>query len=583
MNNASLELGGTNWAEKDASLLGYTVSDDSGRFFPQEFTFSRGSNLAATRIGKTGLIEKGRENLLLQSNQFDTTWTVAGSTITDGQSGYDGSNNAWLLSKSSASGNLGQNTTSNGVTTFSVYAKANASLYLRLIIFDGTFAANGAAYFDLQNGALGTTNAIDSNIESVGNGWYRCSVSFNTSNQRVYIYPAEANSTTGTTGSIYIQDAQLELGLSASPYIPTTTTTAQAGVLENTPRLNYTTGVANPSLLLEPSRTNLIRYSEYIDGLLKGGNPTLSIESETNPSGNAFAYKVTATATNSRIQDSLGPKGNNFVFSGFFKGTGTATRIYFVNNQGEGVYYDIDTNGTFTLYSEDIVNDNYGIDDYGNGWHRIYFETTTSSVSANYIQVFADALDGDGSVFIWGLQAEQGSYPTSYIPTYSGQSATRAQDVCIKTDATGEINSTEGVLFIEGKVEEEDSFAVSTLSISDGTDSNRLSILQYRSSPLIRASMNVGGATQFDMQIGAQTRGLYYKIAAVYSENNCSLFINGVKIGNDTSATMPSPNTFNKIGFVIAADQYNYQGNVKQVLLYPTALTDAEVITLTTP
>ena len=583
MNNASLELGGANWAEKDASLLGYTVSDDSGRFFPQEFTFSRGSNLAATRIGKTGLIEKGRENLLLQSNQFDTTWTVAGSTITDGQSGYDGSNNAWLLSKSSASGNLGQNTTSNGVTTFSVYAKANASLYLRLIIFDGTFAANGAAYFDLQNGALGTTNAIDSNIESVGNGWYRCSVSFNTSNQRVYIYPAEANSTTGTTGSIYIQDAQLELGLSASPYIPTTTTTAQAGVLENTPRLNYTTGVANPSLLLEPSRTNLIRYSEYIDGLLKGGNPTLSIESETNPSGNAFAYKVTATATNSRIQDSLGPKGNNFVFSGFFKGTGTATRIYFVNNQGEGVYYDIDTNGTFTLYSEDIVNDNYGIDDYGNGWHRIYFETTTSSVSANYIQVFADALDGDGSVFIWGLQAEQGSYPTSYIPTYSGQSATRAQDVCIKTDATGEINSTEGVLFIEGKVEEEDSFAVSTLSISDGTDSNRLSILQYRSSPLIRASMNVGGATQFDMQIGGQTRGLYYKIAAVYSENNCSLFINGVKIGNDTSATMPSPNTFNKIGFVIAADQYNYQGNVKQVLLYPTALTDAEVITLTTP
>ena len=267
MNNASLELGGTNWAEKDASLLGYTVSDDSKRFFPQEFTFSRGSNLAATRIGKTGLIEKGRENLLVQSNQFDTTWTVAGSTITDGQSGYDGSNNAWLLSKSSASGNLGQNTTSNGVTTFSVYAKANASPYLRLIIFDGTFATNGAAYFDLQNGALGTTNAIDSNIESVGNGWYRCSVSFNTSNQRVYIYPAEANSTTGTTGSIYIQDAQLELGLSASPYIPTTTTTAQAGVLENTPRLNYTTGVANPYLLLEPQRTNTYRSSEWIPNL----------------------------------------------------------------------------------------------------------------------------------------------------------------------------------------------------------------------------------------------------------------------------------------------------------------------------
>ena len=41
-----------------------------------DFTFSRGSNLAATRVDVNGLIEKGRENLLLQSNQFDTTWVA---------------------------------------------------------------------------------------------------------------------------------------------------------------------------------------------------------------------------------------------------------------------------------------------------------------------------------------------------------------------------------------------------------------------------------------------------------------------------------------------------------------------------
>ena len=43
-----------------------------------DFTFSRGSNLAATRVNASGLIEKGRENLLLQSNQFDTTWLIGG-------------------------------------------------------------------------------------------------------------------------------------------------------------------------------------------------------------------------------------------------------------------------------------------------------------------------------------------------------------------------------------------------------------------------------------------------------------------------------------------------------------------------
>ena len=52
------------------------------------FTFSRGSNLAATRVDVNGLIEKGRENLLLQSNQFDTTWQLTTNTsVTGGQEG----------------------------------------------------------------------------------------------------------------------------------------------------------------------------------------------------------------------------------------------------------------------------------------------------------------------------------------------------------------------------------------------------------------------------------------------------------------------------------------------------------------
>ena len=61
------------------------------------FTFSRGSNLAATRVDVNGLIEKGRENLLLQSNQFDTTWGKTLSSVIGNQSGYNGSNDAWKM------------------------------------------------------------------------------------------------------------------------------------------------------------------------------------------------------------------------------------------------------------------------------------------------------------------------------------------------------------------------------------------------------------------------------------------------------------------------------------------------------
>jgi hypothetical protein len=68
-----------------------------------DFTFSRGSNLAATRVGADGLIEKGRENVLLQSNQFDTTWLQNRIDLTSGQSGYDGGSDAWKLESNNAS------------------------------------------------------------------------------------------------------------------------------------------------------------------------------------------------------------------------------------------------------------------------------------------------------------------------------------------------------------------------------------------------------------------------------------------------------------------------------------------------
>ena len=227
-----------------------------------DFTFTRSS--AATRVNADGFIEKETQNLLVQSNNFATTWGRSNTSVTGGQSSYDGSSDAWLLSKSAASGQIGQNTTSSGVNTFSVYAKANVSPYVRLTIFEGGFSANGTAYFDLQNGVLGTTNAIDSSIENVGNGWYRCSVTFNTSNQKVYIYPADGdNDTSGTSGSIYIQDAQLNQGLIAQEVITTTTTAVEGGITDNVPRLDYTDSSC-PALLLEPQRTNLpITQSEY--------------------------------------------------------------------------------------------------------------------------------------------------------------------------------------------------------------------------------------------------------------------------------------------------------------------------------
>ena len=69
----------------------------------------------------------------------------------------------------------------------------------------------------------------------------------------------------GTSG-VFLQDAQVEQSLVATDYIETGASTAQAGILEDLPRLDYSGGASCPALLLEPQRFNAIDSSEYGGG-----------------------------------------------------------------------------------------------------------------------------------------------------------------------------------------------------------------------------------------------------------------------------------------------------------------------------
>jgi hypothetical protein len=432
MNNASLELGGTNWAEKDGNILGYSVGDTSGKYFPQEFTFARGSNLSATRIGKTGLIVKGRENVLLQSNSFDTTWGNVNSAETSGFEGYDGTNNAWKLESTTIYSSLiNQTLTLNGVQTFSVYAKAGTANYLA---FYNIASSIPRAWYNLSNGTIESTlNKIDAKIESVGNGWYRCSMTYNQNISEVNVYVSDANNSFSSAigSSIYIQDAQLELGLAASPYIETTTTTAQAGVLENTPRLNYTTGVANPYLLLEPQRSNLVDdYSGYTWNSFNGAAISFT-GTEQSPEGfnNAVTWTFGGSSGEVVQRSSISiSNSTTYTISGYFKLTsGTLTSG---SNQIKGL--------------DGLTGVGASLNTLTNEWQRLSFNVTSSSTSGR-VQL---RCDNSATIQVYGLQLEAGSYKTSIIPTYS-VSATRAADSCYKTGISSLIGQTEGTMFVE--------------------------------------------------------------------------------------------------------------------------------------
>ena len=67
-----------------------------------DFTFTRSS--AATRVNADGNIEKETQNLLLQSNNFGNGgyWNDVAVSVTSNQAGYDGTNDAFLITKQSS-------------------------------------------------------------------------------------------------------------------------------------------------------------------------------------------------------------------------------------------------------------------------------------------------------------------------------------------------------------------------------------------------------------------------------------------------------------------------------------------------
>jgi len=564
----------------------YSIKPENRR---GDFTFTRSS--AATRVNADGLVEKETQNLLVQSNNFATTWGRSNTSVTGGQSSYDGSSDAWLLSKSAASGQIGQNTTSSGVNTFSVYAKANVSPYVRLTIFEGGFSANGTAYFDLQNGVLGTTNAIDSSIENVGNGWYRCSVTFNTSNQKVYIYPADGdNDTSGTSGSIYIQDAQLNQGLIAQEVITTTTTAVEGGITDNVPRLDYTDSSC-PALLLEPQRTNVVTQSEYT-GLYNGVNSTQEFNAATSPEGVQNAVKIVANTSNSQHNRfaSISTTGAH-TFSVFAK----AAEYNFAQLYGGGaagsrfsVVVDL-TDGSIDTY-DNITTDQIDIQDYGSGWYRIIVSNFTSASTFSAIAPIKEAGlardagydidyagDNTSGAYFYGMQVEAGSYATSYIPTY-GSSVTRVGETCGDAGNASTFNDSEGVLYLEIAALADDG-TNRGISISDGTATNRITFLLSFQSNTLRV-FGVAGGLQFNLQNSSFNTLNYNKIAVLYQLNNFKFFINGTQIGSSTSGAVPIG--LNSIAFDNGSGGLNFYGKVNQVIVFPTALSDEELATLTT-
>ena len=571
-DDASLVFLPSGEAGKDGKAYSMKPTDGSG-----DFTFSRGSNLTATRIDSNGLIEKGRENLLTYSNSFDL-WNI--KNVTSGHAGYDGTNDAWLQSGTSRL----QRNVSLGTSVYSgsVYVKAGFSEYVQLYLVGST---NALARFELiGNGAIATViGGISPKIEPVSGatGWYRISTNINASIISFRIYPQNDSSGTQTDdSSIYIQDAQLEQGLVATEPIESGATTGKAGLLEDSPRFDYSGGASCPSLLLEGSRTNLIEYSEYFDGFSKSGPPTLTLEDVNSPEGVENVYSIvkrSAEDISDRVQQSLGALGTNHIFSIFLKlkSTTDTFNVRLANNQGERVEAVVSTDGTMVAGGATTAT-NYDIENYGNGWYRLWMETTTSATS-NFYQLYPNITNTSvGKCYFYGAQIEQGSYPTSYIPNHSGGSVTRNADVNTLLNQSGVIGQTAGTILFDAYFDEEGKV---NFSISDSSANNFISI-ETTSSNEVTAKVEQGGSTQATITTATSffAEGDRLKCAIAYDDRDMAFYINGTQVNTAAPNLIPACDDirFGNYDGSIKADQ-----RVNRVVLFTTRISNGNLATLT--
>jgi hypothetical protein len=283
--------------------------------------------------------------------------------------------------------------------------------------------------------------------------------------------------------------------------------------------------------------------------------------------------------------------GEQYVRKGFTGLSGVHTTSAFVKKAnwryitiragGTICIFDIDT-AQFTLSSGVTTS----VQDYGDGWYRISvsqaatgatdFPTIGTAPTATDV-VWSTAPASNEGVYVWGMQYEAVSFPTSYIST-SGSTATRAADVAsIPTSAFG-YNQKAGTVVVEHQSVA--SVNQRSASINDGTSNNAIQIVVSTSgggSLVGEIRTNATGQMFQPSAIGI-TAGQNYKIAMAYAENDAAVSRDGT-LGTDSSVVVPAVSNL-----VIGAGTSSFaflNGHIKSIQYYPRRLTNAQLQELT--
>ncbi len=582
-------------------------------------TFTRGST-ATYWDGKT--TAKAEENLVTYSQELDqqSTWQQVRLNVTaDDIVAPDGTTTAdKLVCNTSTTGGVyvqtDVNVLGNNTIAVSVYAKVGSGGdHFALTFYDG--GSNGCyQWYDVSAGTVGTSTTFGSNvtvssasITDVGNGWYRLImiVDYAISDTSAKLQLRAANNqdavsevSVGDYG--YVWGAQLEQRSSATAYTPTTSSpivkyqpvlqTAASGEarFDHDPVTGESKG-----LLIEEARTNLV---------LNSTDPTAtnmtSIRSASAaiaaiaPDGTFTARKHTSDATSTGehyFSATYTPitSGNTYTASFYIKDAGVGYAYIKVYNAFPDTAITVDlsdkTVNTLTPQTFSAIS----VTDVGNDWYRISVTKTADTTSSTQSVLFGyttssttGAFLGDGykGAFIWGMQIEEGSFPTSYIPT-SGSTVTRAKDFAKFFYDDSGWNQQESTIYADVTIEHglANSFPrileVNASFILSGQDVNNLVYFQ---------SSVIGEYPTVNSAANAFTLGRHKVAVSFENHVGFSLSIDGdLDTQSGVNFRVPTPSGRDFMILSNTADNRYLSGYISKLAIYPKRLPNATLQAMT--
>ena len=523
-------------------------------------------------------VEPARTNLFWNSEDLTNAYyTKSGVTVTGNAAvAPDGTITAdKVIETGTGFHYLWRNNTWTGVYTCSIYVKAAER-------FRGQFYIVGTAAsvnFNLQTGV--TTGS--GSMQNVGNGWYR--IYFTTESippatvAAIQLLVFADDGTPSYTGDgvsgYYAWGFQVESGAYLSSYMPT-------GSAATTSRIADTI----PALL--PKGTNIALHSEAIDNAawVKSLNVGATANATLAPNGTLTADKYTETAVNgnhygaqtiSKVAAAIPYTASIYIKAAertrFRFGCANAAltdQITGIADLSAGTISGPSKIGTgMQAVSVSLV-------DVGSGWYRATVSCISNSEAS--ILFLIQLIDNTGAasyqgvagqgLYVWGAQLEQGDEATTYVATTT-----------VPVHNGTVIGQAAGTLYWEGNTFP-DSTVKTILCLSDNSLVNTIK-LRTNSSNEFQAQIVTGSGIQAQITSSPFVLGTDYKIAVCYGPNRCALVVNGVKVAEDLTVTVPA--TF-KISFDRGDTATEvFYGNTKVKAVLPTALTDAEAIALTTP